>query len=258
MRLVAICSVLAIRLTAQPGPGGTAEADQVLKAARAALGAKLSSVQSLSLWGTDRRGPQANQMALTIDLSGKYLKEQSTLSTGGQIQRMGMGADGAGPSGGGMPGDEGGPAMALNLAEGFDGNDYWTRSGPGSGKQAFVSSLVRYVVALTLSSPAAFPVSFTYGGRIESPKGSVDALEGKGPDDFVIHFYFDAKSHMPVTMVFHDDKQEVQLWLTDYRSEEGIRFPHTMVWLADGHPMEEFQIQHFKINPKVRPEKFRR
>jgi hypothetical protein len=258
MRLIALCSVFAIRLAAQPGAGGVAQADDVLKAARTALGAKLSNVQSLSLWGADRRGPQANQMALTIDLSGKYLKEQSTLSTGGQVQRMGVGADGAGPSGGGMPGDDGGPAMALNLAEGFDGNDYWARNGAGSGKRAFVAAFVRYALAMTLSPPAAFPVSFTYGGRIESPKGTVFALEGKGPEDFLIHLYFDAKSYMPVTMVYHENGQEVQLWLTDYKLEEGVRFPHTMVWLADGNPMEEFQIQHFKINPKLRTERFRR
>jgi hypothetical protein len=46
--------------------------------------------------------------------------------------------------------------------------------------------------------------------------------------------------------------------LRDYKAEEGILFPHTIAWLADGNPVEEFQIQHFKINSKLRPEKFRR
>src|ERR1022692_831561 len=115
MRFIALCSVLAIRLAAQPAATGGGDAEDVLKAARAALGPKLSTVQSLSLWGADQRGSQASRMAFTIDLSGRYLKEQSTLASGGQVQRMGVGGDGAALSGGGMPGDDGGPALSLGL-----------------------------------------------------------------------------------------------------------------------------------------------
>jgi hypothetical protein len=258
MRFIALCSVLAIRLAAQPAATGGGDAEDVLKAARAALGPKLSTVQSLSLWGADQRGSQASRMAFTIDLSGRYLKEQSTLASGGQVQRMGVGGDGAALSGGGMPGDDGGPALSLGLTEGFDGDSYWTRNGAGSGKDAFVGNFARYVLALTLSPPRGFGIAFTYGGRLESPRGTVDALEGKGPGDFLIHLYLDAKSHLPVTMVYHEGAQEIQLLLRDYKAEEGILFPHTIAWLADGNPVEEFQIQHFKINSKLRPEKFRR
>jgi hypothetical protein len=258
MRFVALCSALAIRLAAQTAALDVAKADDVLKAARAALGANLATVHSLSLWGDDQRFSQTCKMTLTIDLSGRYLKEQSTLSSGGQVQRMGVGGDGAAPSGGGMPGDDGGPAFSLGLTEGFDGSSYWSRNGAGSSKDAFVGNFARYVLALTLSPPGGFGIAFTYGGRLESPHGTVDALEGRGPGDFLIHLYLDAKSHLPVTMVYHEGSQEIQLWLTDYKPEEGIRFPHTLAWLADGKPVEEFQIQHFKINPKLRPEKFRR
>ena len=254
MKVLAVCFALAIRLGAQPAPGNVAKADDILKAARTALGAKLSTVQSLSLWGADRRASQASEMALTIDLSGRYLKEQSTLSSGGQIERVG----GDGTVGGGMPGDDGGPGLSLSLIEGFDGADYWTRNGSGSGKSLFIANFVRYALALTLSPPAGFPVAFTYGGQLESPNGPVDALEGKGVGDFLVHLYFDAKTHLLVTMVYHEDEQEIQLWFKDYKPEDGIRFPHTMAWLADGNPAEQFQIQHFKINPKLRPEKFRR
>jgi hypothetical protein len=254
MKVIALCAALAIRLAAQPAVNAVALADDALKAARAALGAKLSTLQSLSLWGADRRGPQASEMALTIDLSGKYLKEQSTLSSGGQVQRVG----GDGAVGGGMPGDDGGPALSLGLTEGYDGDDYWTRNGSGSGKSAFLASFTRYVLALTLSPPAGLPVAFTYGNRLDSPQGAMDALEGKGPGGFLIHLYLDANTHLPVTLVYHEGGQEIQLWLKDYKPEEGIRFPHSMAWLSDGYLIEEFQIQHFKINPKLRPGKFRR
>ena len=264
MRLIALCCALAIRLSAQVlasgAPAGdvpasnVAKADAVLKGARAALGPKLSSVQSLTLWGADRRGPQASEMALTIDLSGKYLKEQSTLGSGGQIERIG----GDGAVAGGMPGDDGGPGLSLSLIEGFDGADYWTRNGSGSGKTLFIANFIRCTLALTLSPPAGFPIAFTYGGQLESPAGAVEALEGKGPGNFEVHLYLDARTHLPVTMVYHEIGEEFQLWLKDYKAEDGIRFPHTMAWLADGYPVEQFQIHHFKVNPKLRPEKFRR
>ena len=253
MKLAALCLVLAVSASAQPA-NSAARAEEILKSARAALGAKLSSVQTLSLWGTDRRGPQTSALALTIDFAGRYLKEQSTLSSGGQIERMG----GDGAVGGGMPGDDGGPSFSLGLIEGFDGDDYWTRNGSGSGKSHFIETFVRYALALTLSPPSGFPVAFTYGSRLESPQGTVDALEGRGPGDFLIHLYLDAKTRLPATMVYHEGPLEIQLWLNDYRSEDSIRFPHTLLWMADGSPLEEFRIHHFKINPKLRPEKFRR
>jgi hypothetical protein len=248
MRFVALCFALTIRLSAQP------DAEEVLRTARAALGARLSSAQAISLWGAYRQGGRSSTIALTIDLSGKCLREQTTFSTGGQIQRTGS----EGVAGGGMPGDDGGPAMSLNLTEGFDGDDYWARNGTGSGKQAFVHAFVRYVLALTLSPPANFPVSFRYGGRIESPRGVVDAIEGKGANGFLVHLYLDADGHMPMTMVYREGAEEIQLWLKDYRSEDGIRFPHTMTWMAGGEAVEELQIQHLKVNPKLRPVKFRR
>src|SRR5271157_3072397 len=213
MKAIALCFALTVRLAAQPGAGGAAKADDLLKAARAALGAKLSTIQSLSLWGADRRGPQASEMALTIDLSGKYLKEQSTLASGGQIDRVG----GDGTVSGGMPGDDGGPGLSLSLIEGFDGADYWTRNGTGSGKSLFIANFIRYTLALTLSPPAGFPIAFTYGGRLESPNGAVDALDGKGPGDWEVHLYLDAKTHLLVTMVYHEGGVEYQLWLKDYR-----------------------------------------
>lgn len=251
LRLAAAWAIpLAAQLAAQTS------ADDVLKTGRAALGGKLATVRTLSLWGPHRRGTQETEMMLSIDLSGKFLLEQSTLSSGGQIQRMSNGGDGA--VGGGMPGDDGGPALSLALREGFDGSDYWSRTGPGSGKHLFTANCVRYVLALTLAAPGEPPVAFTYGGRLESPLGPMDVLEGIGPDDFLVHLYLDAKTHLPAIMVYHESGQEIQLWLKDHKAEDGILFPHTMAWVVDGIVVEQFQVQHFKINPKFKPEKFKK
>jgi hypothetical protein len=184
-------ALMALPLAGQPA------AQDVLAAARAALGGnKLAVVRSLAIWGPDRRGPQTGMLTLSIDLSGKFLKEQTSFSSGGQVERMGVGEEGAAAASGGMPGDDGGPAMVAGATEGLRGDDYWIRN-PGSArvdgnamepaaaarKRSFIDSFARYALAFTLSAPVNFPVTFVYASRAEAPGGMADGLEGIGPGD---------------------------------------------------------------------------
>lgn len=247
-------------LAAQP------TAQEVLATARAALGGpKLAAVQTLAVWGPDRHGSQSNMQALHMDLSGKFLKELTSFSSGGQVQRVGVGEDGAAAASGGMPGDDGGPAMVASSSEGLDADHYWSqlpgqRRVDGNGlepavvarKLDFIHVFARYALAFTLSAPADFPVSFTYGGRLETPEGTADGLEGIGPGDFSIRLFIDTKTHLPLMMNYREDGQDVQLWLKEYKPENGVLFPHVVTWVADGNLTEEFQAQRFRVNAKVR------
>lgn len=257
---------LALPLRAQP------TANDILAVARAALGgAKLTNVRSVSVWGPDQRGGQAGEVALSMELSGKFLREQTSLANGGEIQRMALGADGVAPVGGGMPGDDGGPALGLNVAEGLNGGDYWVKNAAGpvinsntpeaaaaARKRAFVESFARYALAFTLSPPANFPVTFTNAGQVEAPGGMADAIECKGPNGFLVHLFLDSKTHLPLMMNYRNGPQDVQLWLKTYKAEDGILLPHTLTWVADGDLTEEFQAQRFKINPKFPAGKFQK
>lgn len=261
MRVLWYLAVLALPACAQP------TAKEVLDSARAALGGpKLDSVHSLAVWGPDRHGAQSALLALSIDLSGRFLKELTTFSSGGQVQRAGVTEDGATAGAGGMPGDDGGPALVASASEGLSAGNYWSRTPPGRSsignlaarQRIFTDIFARFTLAFTLSPPANFPVSFVYGGRLETPGGMADALDGIGPGDFGVRLFIDAKTHLPLMMNYRDSGRDVQLWLKDYRSESGILFPHTVTWVADGELMEEFQAQRFRVNPKFRPEKFGR
>jgi len=257
-------AALALPLSAQP------TAQELLAQARAALGGnKLAAMQSLAVWGPDRRGAQSAMLTLSIDLSGKFLKEQTTFSTGGQVQRLGVGDDGAAPGSGGMPGDDGGPALVAGAAEGLNGDSYWARTASGENvsgkalepgaatrKRAFLDTFTRFTLAFTLSAPANFPVSFVYAGHLETPGGMADALEGVGPGDFTVRLFIDAKTHLPLMMNYSDNGRDVQLWLKEYKAESGILFPHVVTWVTDGDLTEEFQAQKFRINPKFQQGKF--
>lgn len=264
MRAVFVLAALALPMSAQP------TAQELLAQSRAALGGnKLAAVQSLAVWGPDRRGPQSAMLTLSIDLSGKFLKEQSTYSTGGQVQRLGVGDDGAAAGSGGMPGDDGGPALVAGAVEGLNGDSYWSKTAAGESvpgnalepaaaarKRNFIDSFARFALAFTLSAPANFPVSFVYAGRLEAPGGMADALQGVGPGDFAVRLFLDSKTHLPLMMNYTDNGLDVQVWLKDYKSENGILFPHVVTWVTEGNLTEEFQAQKFRINPKFRQDKF--
>lgn len=262
MRSVLIFATLTLPLAAQP------TAKEVLAAAREALGgSKLDAVQSLAVWGPDRHAAQSAMLELSIDLSGKFLKELTTFSTGGEVQRMG--SEGSNP--GGMPGDDGGPALVAGTVEALNGDHYWMRSASGASRggnlplpasaarqRTFSDIFARFTLAFTLSAPANFPVSFVYAGRVETSGGMADALDGVGPGDFAVRLFIDEKSHLPLMMNYRDGGRDIQLWLKEYKAENGILFPHVVTWVADGSLMEEFQAQRFKVNPKFRQEKFGR
>ena len=266
MKAVILCVAIALPSLAQP------TAHDILAAARAALGgSKLATIQSVSAWGPDHRGGQAGEVALSMELTGKFLREQTSLGNGGEITRMGMGEDGAASVGGGMPGDDGGPALGLNAAEGLNGNDYWVKNAAGAvidsstpeaaaaaRKRAFVESFARYAIAFTLSPPANFPVAFTYAGQVEAPGGMADAIEGKGPNGFLIHLFIDAKTHIPLMINYLNGLQDVQLWLKNYKAEDGVLLPHTITWIANGNLTEELVVQRFKINPKFPAARFQK
>src|ERR1700735_1964388 len=178
MKAVLLCAAIALPLGAQP------TAHDILAAARAALGGKITAVHSISVWGPDQRSGGASEVALSMELTGKFLREQTSLANGGQITKMGLSEDGVGSVGGGMPGDDGGPALGLNVAEGLNGADYWVKNAAGpmtasntpeaaaaARKHAFLESFARYAIAFTLAPPVNFPVAFTYAGQVEAPGG---------------------------------------------------------------------------------------
>jgi hypothetical protein len=245
-------------------------AQDLLKTARAALGGgKPKAIDRLSVWGAYRRGGQTSMMALSLDLAGKFREEHTTYSSGGEIQRMGMTEDGPGPVGGGMPGDSGGPALNTSVTEGWNGREYWIENGVGGSatggsdarRMTFRRVFARYALAFTLTAPKDFPVTFAYAGRLESPDGMVDELQCSGPDNFQARLFLDVKTHLPVMMQYAssvEGAQEIQLWFKDYKAEDGLLAPHTMIWFANGKLSEQFQVERIKVNPKFKPEKFQR
>jgi hypothetical protein len=242
-----------------------------MTAAREAIGgtARLDKIHSLSIWGADKRAGLAAVMQLNIDMPGRILQERTTMTNGGQVSRTVVSEDGGGSAEGGMPGDSGGPALSSYMTECLDGDHYWAKLRDGSiqdgienmmaaRQRSFTQAFVLYMIAFTLSPPSRYPMTWSYGQQVESPGGHADGLVGHGSNGFLVHLFIDAKSHLPVMIQYKDGARDMQLWLNDRKAEDGILFPHTLVWQVDGNPVEEFQLQKFKINPKLNQSMFTR
>ena len=159
--------------------------------------------------------------------------------------------------------------MNASVSEGWNGSEYWIKNGVGGSatggsdarKMTFRRIFARYALAFTLTPPKDFPMVFAYAGRVESPDGMVDALEGKGPDDFTVHLFLDIKTHLPVMMQYISSVQgvqEMQLWFKEYKADDGLVIPHSLVWFANGKLSEEFQVRRVKVNPKFKAGQFQR
>ncbi|OFW03299.1 MAG: hypothetical protein A3H96_19570 [Acidobacteria bacterium RIFCSPLOWO2_02_FULL_67_36] len=68
-------------------------------------------------------------------------------------------------------------------------------------KQTFL----RLALALFAKSPEAYPIQFTYSGLDQVGGTTVDVLEGKAADGFVVRLHLDANTHLPVMVGWRAD-----------------------------------------------------
>jgi hypothetical protein len=58
----------------------------------------------------------------------------------------------------------------------------------------------RLTLGVLLSSPAAYPLEFSYGGQAVSPDGKADIVDVKGDGGFAVRLFIDTKTHLPLML----------------------------------------------------------
>ncbi|MCX6551936.1 MAG: hypothetical protein NTY02_13230 [Acidobacteria bacterium] len=187
---------------------------QVLADAQAALGGdKLATVKTLAGSGRIlRTGPGGNtvenEFEVSMDLPDKYLMHSVLASMGNMSIYRNSGFNG------GQVIEE--IDRPPNLA---GGNIVIRIAGPGGAstdpekmtpeQKAEADRLrllsnrkdfARLTLGMFASSPAAYPLEFTYGGQAESPDGKADVIDVKGEGDFAAKLFIDAQTHMPLML----------------------------------------------------------
>jgi hypothetical protein len=267
------------------GAAGDTKAEQLLAQARTVLGGEknMSRVQGLTASGTYQREMGDRQLTgeITIDLQlpDKMLRTESMRPMGDATIEMLQGVNG----------EEvlrhsrtlgGGPGMVVRMAP--------PASGPDAEAQALRNQradMTRFALAFLLTSPSAMPLEYTYGGEAEAEDGKADVVDAKGPGSFAARLFFDKKSHRLLLLSYRGAAPrmfvqtqrgdgpppaapgpgqipppqivDIQLFLDDYKTVDGILLPHHFSRSIDGKAAEEMTFKTIKINPAFKADTFK-
>jgi hypothetical protein len=145
----------------------------------------------------------------------------------------------------------------------------------------------------TLTPPPGIDVKFEYVGEAESPEGKLWMVDAKGPDRFEMRVFIDQKTNVPVMASWRGLQVAPQAMRTvrlmpgapkpkagempegmpeppkpkevdfeahfaEYTKYGGVLLPKTLTLTAEGKTTEEFELKSAKVNPNLKPEKFRK
>lgn len=116
-----------------------------------------------------------------------------------------------------IPAQESGPTST-----GFNGDDLIHvpvlaappgRAGPstppeqqGAARAARVAAAKQDFARLTLGMFAgsfrSYPLTFTYAGRAEAPRGQADVIDVNGPADFALRLFVNSETHLPIMVTW--------------------------------------------------------
>ena len=139
----------------------------------------------------------------------------------------------------------------------------------------------RLLLAWVLSpSIAGSPLDFIYVGVAKAENGEADVIDVRTATGFAARLFLDKQTHRLLVLSYRgrapralafkpgssgDVKKtlnmsdsELELRFADYRTVSGIQLPHRITHVADGQAYQEWQIKSFKVNPSLKPEKFRK
>jgi hypothetical protein len=264
---------------------GDTKSEQLLAQARAALGGEknLAKVQGLTAAGTYQREMGDRQLSgeITIDLQlpDKMLRTESMRPMGDATIEMLQGING----------DQvlrnsrtigGGPGMMIRMAPPPGGPD-----GEAQALRNQRADMARFALAFLLAAPASMPLDYTYGGEAEADEGKADVVDATGPGSFAARLFFDKKTHRPLLIAYRGAAPrmviqtrrgdqppaaagaapppmpppqvvDIQLFLDDYRSVDGVMLPHHFSRSVDGKPTEEMTFKTIRINPAFKGDAF--
>jgi hypothetical protein len=292
--LIAVALVAACA-TSAPAQDKTERAEELIEQARVALGGdKIKSIQSLSLSGKYRRILQpdmpemSGEMEIDFLLPDKYMKtETMSMPVGdGYITRID-----------GINGDQtfrdskttGGGMVVIRRPAADD------PQGQANEARALRAEFARNLFSFILAAPPTFPVEYSYVGEAEAEDGRAEVIDVKGADGFAVRLFLDKQTHRPLMLSYrarqprigmvtrrieggredaekaareaekHSQTEqpeakevEMQVFFSEYHSVDGVTLPHQITRSADGKVNEEWELKKFKINPQLKPDRFKK
>jgi hypothetical protein len=290
--LVPLVATVPLRAIA---PQADAKAEEILKAARTALGSDdaLAKVQSATVTGSSRRimGEREFSSDVTLDLllpdKFKRTEEMSFGQGGPSVTRVSavngteVWDDGTNRGGGGFMmrmGGPGGPGGGPGGA-GREPTEEERARFKQFQERRMKSERARYSLIWFLKSDA--PV--TYAGVAEAPDGKADVLDIKPEGAAPMKLFIDQESHKPLMLTYegvlprmimrgqgqrptpeeiekmrNEPPQQVtyEVHFSEYKNVDGVLLPHLISQSVNGNVSEEFTIEKYKLNAPLKPADF--
>jgi hypothetical protein len=164
--------------------------------------------------------------------------------------------------------------------------------GAQTAEQRVRAELTRYLLALLLNAPSDPSVEWSYAGEAEAEDGRADVLDCKGANGFNARLFLDKDTHRPLMLTYRSTEpvmrmmtrtlgpndpppakggqappdlpapemreSEIAVRFADYRTEDGITWPHQFTFARDGEVNEEWEIKSYKVNPQFKADKFKK
>lgn len=272
---------------------GDTKAAELLAQARAAIGGenKVAKVQALECTGTLQRTMGDRQIGgdvtLDIQLPDKFLRTDSISPMGDAaliVTEQGVNGDKVLRN-----------SKTLNTPPGVIVR-MPPPPAPGSDAEMQMlrnsrAELARLSVAMLLTSPASVPLEFVYSGEAEAPEGKADVIDVTGPNGFVAKLFLDKSNHRPLMLSYRGvaprmvvqtqrgagpgavpppsaaprgeipppspaEQVDINMFLDDYKSVDGVMLPHHITRSIDGQPNEEWTFKTIKVNPSFKADTF--
>ena len=167
---------------------------------------------------------------------------------------------------------------------------------PARAKQALQrnqAELARLLLGILGSTQSSFPVTYSHAGIAESSDGKADMIDVKGPDNFAVRLFLDTQTHLPLMLTYMapeprivmatSDRRapneaaererienerklaeatpqkmvEYRLFFSDYRDVGSLSLPHRIARGTAEKTTEEWEVKSYKINPSLKPERFK-
>lgn len=287
--IITTLTIVAALTMAHPLEGiaqdAAARAASVLADARKALGGdeKIRGVRTLQASGDIRRSMGEMQMEgeleLLIEAPDKLRRNESIGVPGGAMMirtEVLNGADVWDDSS--QRGGMGGHMTMMMRGPGGNMDEAAMKEMRRRMRRADLS---RFMAALLLTSE----VPMTLAGVAEAPDGKADVLEIKPPDAPAMRLFLAQDTHMPLMLTWRGPQPRVmvrrsqgppnpdqptreaeaeaplpeatyELRFEDYRTVDGIRFPHQISRSLNGQPNEEWTVKTFKVNAAFKSNTF--
>jgi hypothetical protein len=155
---------------------------------------------------------------------------------------------------------------------------------------------VELALPLFGASFGGFPLDFRPAGRVPLATGPADEIDARGPDGSTWFLFLDASTHLPVKLtwrakpivtfstssivtttssgqvvssspstpvVLPSDPTagmamvEWAMTIDDYKTADGLNWPHRFTTTVDGKKYEELRLKQFRLNPKIDAKRFK-